>query len=154
MDILELVGSVELKDVACLQLMADRRADQVTGLPAAAEEEGDSDLHFEVHPVLWGPLIEIWFRARVETSNATFVAAYAAQYERPDDDEIPDDVRRDFVERVAVMAVLPYVREAIHSLGARLRVTAPLMPILRQGEFRLNTGDALDPTDETDSEAP
>jgi hypothetical protein len=144
MDIRELVGAVELKGIECLQLDAERRADEAKGIAELVPETEDADLRLDVHPVHWTRTIEVWFRATVETGNARLVAAYAVQYSREDDKEIPDDVRVEFVERVAIMAVLPYVREAIHGLGARLRVPVPLLPILRQGEFKLADNPEVD----------
>lgn len=150
MDIIQLVGAVELKGVECLQLSAERRADEESGIAPLVMEDQETELTFDVHPVQWGRLIEVWFRASVETANAGLVAAYAVLYERGDDDEVPEAVQIEFVERVAVMAVLPYIREAIHGLGARLRVPVPLLPILRQGEFRLTRRDDSAP-DESSS---
>lgn len=137
MNIVELVSAVELTDITCIHLVADRRPDPDGGVAELLLEEEDGTVDMDVHAVHWGQAIEIWFRAAIETSNARLAAAFAIQYERQNADQIPDDVRQDFIERVAVMAVTPYIREAIQDLGTRLRVPAPLLPILRQGEFHL-----------------
>ena len=135
---------VDLKDVTCIQLIADRRSDSQGGVAEVVTSEESADVEFNVHPVHWGKVIEVWFRASVETPNARLAAAFAIQYERTGDEEIPESVRVEFVERVAVMAVLPYLRLAIQGLGMQLGVPAPLLPILRQGEFRVSISDVED----------
>lgn len=141
MDILELLQTVELKDVHCVQLTAERRGDPEQGLSEIVPEDGEPAASMQVMPIRWDSLIEVWFRAVLETGNAKIIAAYAVQYTRKSPDPIPEPVRVEFVERVAIMAVVPYLREAIHGLGAKLRVPAPLLPILRQGEFQLSGQD-------------
>lgn len=150
MDIFDLVGSVELADVSCIQFSGKRRTKSGSALPEAGAE-GEPEVSLDVNPVLWGSRLETWFRMTVDTPDARLRAAFATIYERESDEEIPLTVQREFIERVAIMAVVPYLREAVHHAATRLQVPAPILPILRQGQFSLTEpGDASTDTASTD----
>lgn len=57
--------------------------------------------------------------------------------------EIPHEVLETFVNKVAVMALLPFVRQAIADITLRVFGSGLLMPIVQQGEveFELNRPD-------------
>lgn len=136
MDIFELVQSTQLKDVLCVLAEAGRVVEG-EGLPEP--QGGDASAKIDVNAVQWGSRIEVWFMASIDTPDAHLAAAYATIYERDSDEEIPEPVQREFIERVAVMAAIPYLRETTQSLAARLRVPVPVLPVLRQGEFKLGS---------------
>ncbi len=50
-------------------------------------------------------------------------------------DEFSDDVMLDFVNRVAVMTLAPYIREAIASVTQRVFGSALTMPVIRPGDI-------------------
>jgi hypothetical protein len=139
---LDLVNAVQLSDVLCLELVAQRQVDAAQVTPPPADEPDSGQTVLSIHPVSWGTDIEIWVRAEVATVNANLACTFAVQYERSNEVDIPQEVKTDFIERVVVMAAVPYVREAIHSLGSRLRIPSPLLPVLRQGEFKMNSAGA------------
>lgn len=136
MDIHELLSEVSLRDVRCLTTMGERVADPAVGITEPTG--GDGTVSIEVHPVTWGTTLETWFRITVELPDAKLVAAYATLFTREHDQDIPEPVRVEFVERVAVMAVFPYLRESIHTSAVRLQVPPPVLDILRQGAFRVH----------------
>lgn len=51
--------------------------------------------------------------------------------------EIAPDVLRDFVEKVAVMAAYPFLRQGIHTLGTMLGLSGVTLGLLRAGSFSL-----------------
>lgn len=138
MNTVDLVQHVELDDISCTQFSAKRKLRPNDLL--VDEEFGEIGL--KVFPVNWDSIIEILFRASVETSDADLLTVFSIRYIRPGDEEIPEEVRQDFIERVAVMAVMPYIREALQAGAQRLSVPIPLIPILRQGEFHLTAHDS------------
>lgn len=141
MDILELLQAVTLDDVRCIQREATLKLDPSpeTGLATAAELAVDGDLALDLHPVSWGQRIEIWFRATLDSDHTRLVAAVAAIYSRESDEEIPGEVRTEFLEKVAVMAVYPYLRADLQHSAADLRLGNLTLAMLRQGEFQLNS---------------
>jgi len=44
----------------------------------------------------------------------------------------------DFIERVAIMAAFPFLREAIARMASRLEVDVPLIGLLKTGQFQLH----------------
>lgn len=139
MDIVELLGTVRLLDVRTIQEVAELKVDASPGqgLSSLAEESSEGSLSIDINPVSWGTRIEIWFRARFETPTANLVAAVAAVYERDTDDEIPEETRTDFIEKVGIMAAYPYLRTSLQDLAATLRMGTLTLDILRQGEFQM-----------------
>lgn len=140
MDVVELVRAVELVDVRCIEFVADLKIEAAIGLPETLPEGtpgADSEVELDVNPIQWGRRIEVWFRITLENKAALLRSAYAVIYKRDSEDEIPEGVRREFIERVAIMAAVPYLRESIQQAALRIQVPAPLIPILRQGQFQL-----------------
>lgn len=80
---------------------------------------------------------QIWFRMTIDAGDGQLVDTVSVTYTRPTDEEIPDPVQNEFVERVAIMTAFPYLREGIQALGSRLEFDPiPVLPILKQGQFR------------------
>lgn len=81
--------------------------------------------------------IETRMRMVVETDVAAFTADISATYTLSEPANVPDEVVTDFLERVGLMAVYPYAREAIHTSASRLAVDAPILGLLRTGSVRI-----------------
>jgi len=81
--------------------------------------------------------IETRMRMVVETDVAVFTADISATYTLAEPAHVPDEVVTDFLERVGLMAVYPYAREAIHTSASRLAVDAPVLGLLRTGSVRI-----------------
>ena len=79
------------------------------------------------------------FRLQLEIDDVEYVSDIEAIYEVPHDgptiNETSRDIVQDFADRVAFMAVYPYVRTAIHGASGRLGASRPVLPIIRQGQF-------------------
>ena len=77
----------------------------------------------------------------VDTGEAVLVADFAICYTLNQPLDIPQPIAVDFVERVAVMALIPFVRESIFTSAARLGMKAPLLAMVRQGQITLGEAD-------------
>lgn len=141
MDIEELLTSVHLEDVRCIESNAGLALDANVGLSDWAVAEPKGELKLDVRPVSWGARIETWFRLSLEEDFARVVVAYSIIYQREEAVPIPYDVRQDFLERVAFMAVYPYLREAVNRLTAELRLGSVVLPMIRQGEISIELPD-------------
>lgn len=139
MNIGDLLVDVRLCDVRTIHEAAELKLDPAPGNGLASLDESDAhgQLTIDINPVQWGEQIEIWFRMRFETATSTIVAAVATLYEREADNEIPDETRTDFIEKVAIMAAYPYLRSALQKLAATMRMGTFTLDILRQGEFKM-----------------
>ena len=149
MDVIELLDSVHLVDVRTIEETARLKLDASPeqGLAALDEADQDADLSIQLNPVSWGERIEIWFRFRYETPAAKLVAAVATLYQRTGNDEIPEQTRIEFIEKVAVMAAYPYLRNALQELAAKLRLGNITLDIMRQGSFRIGQKPSLESAD-------
>lgn len=136
-DVAQLAGMVELRDVVFFQVHAERLESVDDGTPDEAEpeiaiqiQERHSETRIEVRCILMG-----------RTGDARYVIDAAAQYETEIPVELNPDVVEAFVERVGVMAVYPYLREALQSAAAKLRLEAPVLGLLRPGGVKLTAED-------------
>lgn len=148
MDVVELLAAVRLVDVRAIQEVAELKVDGSPGQGVAMIDESpaDGELLMEINPVAWDTRIEIWFRAHFETHASRLVAAVATVYERDTDEDIPEETRTEFIEKVAVMAAYPYLRSALQGLAARMRLGDVTLDILRQGEFHMGPAETPDST--------
>lgn len=129
-DVRALLGLIELKQVRTHELSGRRRE---TPKAPGTETEPDDSLHVLVSA--HGSSIEVRLRQTLPTPEAILVADISAIFESDHDLTVPDDVMTEFIEKVAAMAVIPYLREGISTTAARLGVPVPLMRLIRQGEF-------------------
>lgn len=89
---------------------------------------------------------ELETRVRMEqiTSAARLYADIGVIFEVKGDVEIEQDAFREFTERVGVMAVFPFLRESVFTSASRLGVEAPVVGLLRAGQFRLHPPEDLE----------
>lgn len=144
-DVVELVEAVELTDVFLFEERG-RRID-VTGTPdddplvqsfasIGNREDEDEDEY------------GIGFRFRIvfdDRLGNEFVSDFQARYMLQGPSDIPKPVRAEFAERVAFFAVYPYLRASIQMTASRMGVPAPVLEMVRAGEFSL--GDTMTPED-------
>ena len=81
-------------------------------------------------------------RQRVKTYEAEIIADFEAEYRFSEPGgQISEEAQLEFAEKVAFMALVPYLRESVHTTAMRLGVRPPLLGMGRQGEFRLRADD-------------
>ena len=81
--------------------------------------------------------IAIRFRMVFTDQSAEYVSDVAAVYTLPKGVTATQDVQLEFAERVAFMAVYPYLRASVYGGAARLGQPIPVLGIVRQGEFSI-----------------
>lgn len=128
----EMLPLIELTDIRVYEV-AGRRADAGDG-DAARKVDEALTLHARGDST--------WFETRarmlVRTEDADLVADTAAIYTFSEALAFSQDVATEFVERVGVMAVYPFLREQICSMATRLGVAPPIVGLLKAGQFTLD----------------
>ena len=81
--------------------------------------------------------IETRMRLQITTEAAELVADMSAEYTLSEPVRLTRQVVEEFVERVGVMAVYPFVRESIFSTASRLGIDAPILGLLHAGSFQI-----------------
>lgn len=77
-----------------------------------------------------------------EAPDACYVVAVDCAYRLRSDRRITDAAMAEFIERVAVMAAFPFVREALHDLSRRLGAGPVVLGLLRPGDIKLEPAGA------------
>lgn len=141
-EILDFLGAVDLKDIVVHKERARRVAwdsDQIArGLPAP-------DIRMGVN--VSGNTARFRFRMVFVDENAEYDADFEAAYSAADETDIAvnDSLKQDFAQRVAFMAVYPFIRASVFGGASRLGTPRPVLGIVRQGEFE--AGEVLTPED-------
>ena len=145
MDVQSLLQQVALEDVRLIERMMELRLDEEQGVTGwSPADEKDIEIAFQVNQVSWGRTIESWFRIAAEHSDTRLSTAYAVIYSRDSEEEIPSAVRKEFLERVASMAAVPYLRTTFQSLASEARLGNFVIPMIRQGDIHLDIKDFED----------
>lgn len=133
-DIHHLVKIVEIVEVRTYVASAMRKMIRDAG---EASDEVSTELDFmERHSATQ---VECRFKMTVEVPEATYVADIGAIYELAEPIEPTQDLIAEFAERIGFMSVFPYLREAISGLATRLNLPAPVLGIVRPGDFRITS---------------
>jgi hypothetical protein len=77
------------------------------------------------------------FRAISTDEYAEYVTDVEIVYVTERDVRATERLLTEFAERVAFMAVYPFIRASIYGSATRLGLPAPVLSIIRQGEFTL-----------------
>lgn len=83
------------------------------------------------------------FRVVYKDGHGEYLADFAPIYESDQDLAVDQAVLAEFAGRVGFMTAYPYVRASIQSAAARMENPAPVLGMVRQGEFEL--GEKLTP---------
>ena len=141
----DVVNAGELVDVRILSFsggMADRRDDL---------EEDDVEQDLQAMVGQRPGIIEVRVHASIRVRAAEYTVEAATQLHHDPDLDISEDLARDFAERVGVMAIYPYVREAVQSACTRLRQRVVVLPLLRAGDLSLAPKEADSTADSADA---
>lgn len=144
-DVVELVDIVNLENIYLFEERA-RRITHTTiddeavgnGEPIVTNVLNISDMESDNNEHAIGFRFRLVFDDR---GGNEFVADAQAIYGLPEKCDISQDIRKEFAERVAFFAVYPYLRASIQMSASRMGVPAPVLAIVRSGEFKL--GDKL-----------
>ena len=125
----DIVERVDLKDIFFIEL----RAARLEGL-LLPHSEADIPAENAVFHRMDGDTIEVRLVTTVVSDNARVSVDLMVQYSKLSPFEATPDAMTDFVQKVALMAGYPYLREAVSSLTSRLRVDTINMGILRASD--------------------
>lgn len=127
-DIDGLLALTELKAVTFNEVSA-RRADT---------EDEPNQFRMEVSSLVGdGDSITVRCRAVVDGAGGAYVAEADGLFSLAERVQIDESVLLEFVERVGVMTVYPYLRTAISDLSARIGHKTPVLRLLRPGDVNL-----------------
>jgi len=136
----KLVNCVQLVDIRTVSV--EGRIDISDGVSEDIDDEGELPLSFEtavaVRDDSQGLMVSFaasFDRGPTSSAPATHMKiAVAVFYELRDQDKenLSQDLLRGFAEKVALYQALPFLREAFITLAARLRVPAPVLPLMPQ----------------------
>ncbi|NQX22719.1 hypothetical protein [Curtobacterium sp. VKM Ac-2852] len=135
-DIHEMVELVELSDVFVWEERG-RRIDET-----ATEDDGEPRIRQVLNVGDRDDFLGVAFRFRMSVDDRQgneFIADYQARYELAAPTQFTPEVRAEFAERVAFFTVYPYLRASIQMTASRMGAPAPVLAIVRAGEFKLGT---------------
>ena len=134
----------EAKDLFALTELDGIRFYEVSGV--RRDDARDPGVEIEVRLRRDEREIEIRCAAHVTAEDADYRSDASAVFTLNGPVEISDAALSEFVERVGVMTVYPYLRESIDQSAAKLGAARPTMKLLRPGDITVSV-----PADETPS---
>jgi len=141
----ELLAMGELVDVRFLEFSAGLREEPRDDLESDDVEHGMNIMVGDSEGVL-----EVRARFTVDTAEAEYLVVAATQFHYDAAQvRMTEALGREFAEKVGVMALYPYVREAIQSMSTRLRQEVITLPLMRTGQVSLGQ-----PVDKAPADSP
>ena len=125
-DARDLLDLAELTDIVFYEVGARRATDSADSEPTiqiALRREETS--------------IEVRCRAHVVGSGGAYTTDASAVFSLSEQIAVSDDALTEFVERVGVMTVYPYLRESITQSAAKLGLERPILKLLRPGDVHV-----------------
>jgi hypothetical protein len=107
---------------------------------APSTEDISPDLGIRLSP----DEIETRMRIAFNTGQARLEAEMAVVYKLLTPMNLWSNVMTEFIERAAALAVYPFVREAVFATAARMGIDAPVLGLIRQGEFGVGEMDGVE----------
>jgi len=107
-----------------------------------AEPNGDADtapepIALEIREQHDDSRIVARFRATMKAGGCHLVADIGAKYEFSEQLSLSQPAIERFLERVAVMAAWPFIRETLASTAARMEIPVPLLGLIKQGDLHI-----------------
>jgi hypothetical protein len=127
--IADLVSALELSGVHYVEISArrvwDRDADTEAAFEMAVQTRVDPTTFAQRFRLAMGHLV------------ADYIVEVETIYTATSPITFKEEAGHEFIERVAVMAAYPFIREAVATSAARLEVEVPVLGLLRAGQFKL-----------------
>lgn len=139
-DVHALLASAELIGISTVELSARRRQTDV--VDAESTVDPDYSLLVDARSDLTG------FRVVLQTAITASIGEIQCDVQAEyligalKMDQIPRDVLQEFINNVALMTVLPFVRQGIADITLRVFEAPLLMPIIQRGEITFPLGDS------------
>lgn len=128
-DLRELVDRTEVVDVVFHEVAAKRSVGAT-----------DDSLSMEIMARAGDEQIGVRLRAKVTGGGGEYEIDAEGIFALEAEADVEPGTLQEFIERVGVMVVYPYVREAVNDGAARLSLKRPVLKLLRTGDIKL--GDA------------
>lgn len=144
-DARELLGLGELVDVRVLRFSGSLRDEPDTEL-----DEDAVNTSVQVNIVNRPGVLQVTMDMGARTRGAEYAVLGATQFHYDGSFEVSEEVARSFAEGVGVMAIYPYLREALQSFSTRLTQSPITLPLLRQGQVDLASEAPEDVDQETE----
>ncbi|WP_337352452.1 hypothetical protein [Pseudarthrobacter sp. CCNWLW207] len=98
-----------------------------------ADHDGSIDIDAEVYFRIQTSMdaVEVRQRLNVVSDDARFTVDEGVTFEFPGPIEVDQSIRQDFISKVGLMVLHPFMRESLRSLSAKLGVEPVLLPIRR-----------------------
>lgn len=127
----QLADSVVLEDIVFFELSGRRFEDQTITEPGDLELSGEFPMEIKIgQSDDLGRLI-IRLIADVSSPHASFRVDVGAQFRLEEPAQVAPEVRIAFANQGSLETLIPFLRESLISTAARLRVPAPLVPLVR-----------------------
>lgn len=143
-EVIALLNAASLESISYLELSAKRTDEEAVQSLLDQEESYDVQPDFTLQ---FGRDIEQQkFRIRIKTviqaQPGQVVIDAAAQYSLDDFDlgNITEQVMLEFTNRVAVMSIIPYLRQGLADMTQRVFGVPLTMPLYRAGELEFSAG--------------
>lgn len=136
-DAADLVAHAELTEIRVYEIGGRR----LLGGAEASEPAED----FQVQATGDSRHFETRARLILVTNEAELLADVSAVHSFDEDLVISREVAAEFTRRVGIMSVYPFVREQIFTSATRLGVAAPVLGMLRAGQFNIEMSGEADP---------
>ncbi|MEV7777414.1 hypothetical protein [Kitasatospora sp. NPDC088351] len=122
----EIADATELEEVTFLEVSGRRLFDQ-----QEPRDEADNRTTF----LVWlrqgddGTTLEVRCRLELGSAQADFAVDAVAAFSVSEPFELPADLQQQFVDKVGVTVLYPYLRESLHSTAAKLGVDTPMLSL-------------------------
>lgn len=130
-DAADLVAHSELTEIRIYEIGGRR----IVGSTDTAEATED----FQVRATGDERHFETRARLTLVTAEAELLADVGGVYSFDEDLKLTQPVAAEFIQRVGIMAIYPFIREQIFASATRLGVPAPVLGMLRAGQFSVET---------------
>jgi hypothetical protein len=132
-DAAELLEYIELKGIIIYEIQGIRNN--------VKRDESGTDLAISVQESHDQTFVEPRFRMLVSDSHARYTVDVGTRYEMSRPIDLSKSVLKEFIERVAIMAAFPFIRESVATTAARMELGVPVLGLLRAGGFSLDEDD-------------
>jgi hypothetical protein len=148
-DASELLQVVDIDGIRFFNLEAKTRAQIDDNNDAPEVFEADDSTETQESNQSWTFFIQVSpdtlnLRARLDVHgpDATYLVDAAVFYAIREPGEVPRNVVSEFVNRVAILALYPFIREALHELARKIDTKRPLLGLYHPGELSISLEDA------------
>lgn len=127
-----------VSDLLALLELKGIRFYEFSGRIVDQERPGVEDFNITLQQKQDPMILEVRFKLTARQPLADFVVDVATIYESTEPISFDIPVAQQFIEKVAIMAAFPFLREGLLAAAGRISVPAPLLGIMRAGNFKID----------------